>query len=75
MFGGVYTLDFQKCGYYVDVLPKEAFQTPVSINKCDSAADVKTSHGNWVRAWWKLLRGKRDSFSGVGPAPESEARP
>ena len=45
------------------------------IDECDSAAGIKTSRGVGVRALWEVLRGKRDGYSGVGPAPEVETRP
>ena len=49
VFGGAYTLDFQRCGHCVDPLAREAFQNPVSINKCNSTAGVKTSRGVGVK--------------------------
>lgn len=75
MFGGAYVSDIQWCGKCIDLLAKETFQKPVSVNKCDSAAGVKTSHRVGVKAMWQVLRGKGDGCNGVSPALEPKARP
>ena len=75
MFGGAYAPNFQRYGHYVDLLAKEVFQKPVSVDKRDAAAGVKTSCEVKVRALWQMLKGKLDGFSGVGSAPESKAWP